>query len=59
MQITEVVLKFCQGLALGQVVRELLKVAEPHLTILPMDVSCAAHHTIVAPGWAAHLKKLL
>jgi hypothetical protein len=46
-QISKVVLKLCQRLALSQVVGEFLKVAEPHLAILPVDVTSRVHSTIL------------
>lgn len=46
-EIPKVLLEFSQRLALSQVVRELLEVAEPHLAVLPVDVSSLAHDTIL------------
>lgn len=46
-EIAEVFLKFGLGFTLRQIVGELLEVAEPYLSVLPVDVSSDAHVTSV------------
>src|SRR5450759_1613822 len=46
-QIAEIFLQFRKGLALGQVIGEHFKIAEPHATILPVDVTSRAHDIIL------------
>jgi hypothetical protein len=47
-EIQEILLKFAQRFTLSPVVREILEIAEPHFTILPVDVPDTAHSTILA-----------
>jgi len=42
-KIPQILLEFLKGFTLRQVVREFLKIAEPHALILPMDVAGGAH----------------
>src|SRR5271166_119195 len=42
-EIPQIVLEFLKRFTLGQVVREFLKIAEPHALALPMDISSGTH----------------
>src|ERR1035441_4374204 len=44
-EIAEIFLQFARVLALGQVIGNLLKIAEPHASVLPVDVTSGAHDT--------------
>src|ERR1035437_3696625 len=46
-EITEILLQVRKRLALGQVVGELFKIAEPHAAILPVDVTGRVHDIIL------------
>jgi hypothetical protein len=46
-EIAEILFQFRQRLALGQVVRKLFKIPEPHASVLPVNVTGGAHETIL------------
>jgi hypothetical protein len=46
-KIPKILLKFTERFALSQVIREFLEVAEPHITVLPMDVTSSPHNIIL------------
>ena len=45
--VTKVLFQFAQRFALGEIVRELFEVSEPHFAVLPADISSRTHTPIV------------
>jgi hypothetical protein len=46
-KVKEILLEFFERLALGEVIRKLFKVAQPHFAVLPTDIPRSAHSAIL------------
>ena len=49
-KVPQILLEFLKRFTLSQIVREVLKIAEPHALVMPMDVSSNAHGFSVPCG---------